>query len=407
MTQNPFFDDSWLKLQRDYWDSLANLGRQAMSAAQSGPGTGNDSASAPWMAAPWMQAMEQWRKVMAPAASDPAQTFMQRLMDQGQVYFGMVEQFTKGLAAGDTANAWEALNKTLDSMQQAFSGANTEGNEAMKRMLGFWELPLDNWQRMMSSLSPMMPGDLLRNMPHAGMPGPLQEGLDRMLSAPGLGYTREEQAQYQDLMRTGMDYQRAFQEYSAFFNQLGFKSLQRLRDQLQQKAEAGETIESARGLYDTWIGCCEAVYAEEVATPEYARLHGRLVNAQMALKQRLSVMVDESLGAMNMPTRGELRTLQDRLQETRRENKQLRYELDRIHEKLATLPTAPTPGAAQSKTSQAGAGQAGAGQSSASRTGTSQSSSSQPSSRKTSASGSATTKKTTARKKTAAKSSGG
>jgi polyhydroxyalkanoate synthase subunit PhaE len=44
----------------------------------------------------------------------------------------------------------------------------------------------------------------------------------------------------------------------------------------------------------------------------------------MALKQRMSVMVDESLGALNMPTRSELRTLQDRLQETRRENKRLR-----------------------------------------------------------------------------------
>ena len=39
------------------------------------------------------------------------------------------------------------------------------------------------------------------------------------------------------------------------------------------------------------------------------------------LKQRMAIMVDEALGAMNMPTRSELRTLQDRLQETRRENK--------------------------------------------------------------------------------------
>jgi class III poly(R)-hydroxyalkanoic acid synthase PhaE subunit len=207
-----------------------------------------------------------------------------------------------------------------------------------------------------------------------------------MLTAPGLGYTREEQAQYQGLMRAGIDYQRAFQEYSTFFNQLGIKSLQRLRDQLQQRAESGATIDSARGLYDTWVGCCEAVYAEEVATPEYSRLHGRLVNAQMALKQRLSVMVDESLGAMNMPTRGELRTLQDRLQETRRENKQLRQELDRIHETLATLPTAPATSAAPSDSAASGA--------------------TASSSSKASAGGATTTKKTTARKKTAAKSSG-
>jgi class III poly(R)-hydroxyalkanoic acid synthase PhaE subunit len=217
-------------------------------------------------------------------------------------------------------------------------------------MMGFWEMPLDNWQRMMSSLSPMMPGDLLRNMPHGMMRGPMQEGLEQMLSAPGLGYTREEQAQYQDLMRAGLDYQRAFQAYSSFFNQLGIKALNQLRDLLQQKSQAGETIDSARGLYDTWVSCCEAVYADEVITPEYSRVHGQLINAQMALKQRLSVMVDESLGAMNMPTRGELRTLQDRLQETRRENKCLRQELDQIQRRLATIPAGPnaasTPSAA-------------------------------------------------------------
>jgi class III poly(R)-hydroxyalkanoic acid synthase PhaE subunit len=217
----------------------------------------------------------------------------------------------------------------------------------------------------------MMPGDLLRNMPHGEMSGPFKEGLDRMLSAPGLGYTREEQAQYQHLIRAGLDYQRAFQEYSAFFSQLGIKALEKLRELLQQTSDAGETIDSARGLYDSWVGCCEAVYADEVATPEYARLHGRLINAQMALKQRLSVMVDESLGALNMPTRGELRTLQDRLQETRRENKRLSQELELIKQKLASLPSTPA------------ASTAG----------------------RTSASSKATAKKTSARKKTTAKTS--
>jgi regulator of replication initiation timing len=58
----------------------------------------------------------------------------------------------------------------------------------------------------------------------------------------------------------------------------------------------------------------------------------------MALKKRLSVMVDESLGALNMPTRSELRTLQNRLQETRRENKHLRHELEAIKRRIANLP---------------------------------------------------------------------
>jgi cell division septum initiation protein DivIVA len=60
----------------------------------------------------------------------------------------------------------------------------------------------------------------------------------------------------------------------------------------------------------------------------------------MALKRHFSQMVDESLGAMNMPTRSEIRTLQNRLQETRRENKQLRHDLEDLREKLERLTSA-------------------------------------------------------------------
>jgi len=169
-----------------------------------------------------------------------------------------------------------------------------------------------------------VPGDPLRNMPH--------NHVNQALSAPGLGYTREEQAQYQDLARRGIEYQQAMQEYMQFFSGLGTKSVGRMRDFLESQ---NKPIESARGLYDAWVGCCEQVYADEVKTPDYARISGRLINAQMAVKQRMSVMVDEALGAMNMPTRSELRTLQDRLQETRREYKALRHEFEMLKRQLA------------------------------------------------------------------------
>jgi len=333
MSNESLFNDNWLKLQQDYWQGLANMSSKAL---------GLDAAGAQSKSNPWQAAMDQWWRAMSPAAPDPARDFMQRLMDQGKSYFGLVEHMTRGLSGADAAKGgWEALTKTFDDMQKAFSGGLGDQDDALRRMMGFWEMPLDNWQRMVSSLSPMMPGDLLRNMPHDAVKG----SFDRMLSAPGLGYSREEQAQYQDLTRRTLDYQAALQGYASFFNQLGLKSVQRMRDFVQARAEQGKTIDSVRDLYDSWISCCEEVYGEEVATPEYARIHGQLVNADMALKKRLSVIVDENLGALNMPTRSELRTLQDRLQETRRENKQLRHDLDLIKRRLATLPGgSPGPG---------------------------------------------------------------
>ena len=331
MANDNLFNDNWLKLQQQYWEGLTEMGRKAM---------GLDAPKHN----PWEAAMDQWWKALSPAASDPSKLFMDRLLAQGKAYFATIERFTRGLTSGnDTSAGWEALNKTFEDMQRAFTGGlggfgsgygSGEANDGMRRMLGFWEMPLDNWQRMMSSLSPMMPGDLLRNMPHDHV----KDSVERMLSAPGLGYTREEQAQYQDLVRRTLDYQNALQEYMGFFGKLGIKSVERLKEFLQARVTSDEPVDSARTLYDSWVGCCEEVYAEEVSTPEYARIHGRLVNAQMALKQRMSVMVDETLGAMNMPTRSELRTLQDRVQETRRENKHLRRELDAIKRRLGERP---------------------------------------------------------------------
>lgn len=312
--------EDWLQLQQKYWEQWTGASRKAM-------GMGNTGTNA------WEGAMDHWWQAMAPAASDPSRDFMEKMLEQGKMFFRMADNFTRSLyaAKSDGGDGWQSVTGILDDMQKAFMSGSAGGDEALHKMLAFWELPYDNWQRTMSSLSPI-PGDLLRNMPH----DQVKDSLHRFLSAPGLGYMREEQSQYQDLVRRTINYQKALQEYMAFFSHIGVKSTDRMRESLQKLDKGDMKISSARGLYDTWVGCCEDVYAEEVQTPEYARIHGQVVNSQMALKQRMSVMVDEALGAMNMPTRSELRTLQDRLQETRRESKALRRELEILKKQVAS-----------------------------------------------------------------------
>ncbi len=253
-------------------------------------------------------------------------------MDQGKAFFRMAETFGSRTDDDNHANGMAFWSKAIEDMRKQFTGSLDDGGNTMQRMMSFWELPLDNWQRMMSSMSPM-PGDFLRNMPH----DQFKDHLDRALSAPGLGYTREEQGQYQDLMRCAMEYQSALQEYNGFYSRLGMKAVERMGGYIQTVIDSGKSIDSARALYDNWVACCEAVYADEVATPEYAQIHGHLVNAQMALKKRMAIMVDENLGAMNMPSRSEMRTVQDRLQETRRENKLLRKGLHALEKQVAAL----------------------------------------------------------------------
>lgn len=312
----------WMDIQRKYWEAWSELGRKSM-------GLDNPPAN------PWAGALDHWWQTMSPALpNDQARDFMQRLMDQGKAFFDITDSLTKGLAGSNPTaeRGWGIFSKSLDELQKAFTSGQWDGEQTLHRLMAFWEMPFDNWQRTMSSLAPM-PGDMLGNIPH----DQVKNGINQLLSAPGLGYTREEQGRYQALMRRSLDYQSALQEYSGFFTQLGVKSVERMRQRLLGLAEHDRTVESARELYDTWIGCCEEVYAEEVGSKDYSRIHGQLVNTQMALKQCMSVMVDESLGALSMPTRAELRTVQDRLQESRRENKQQRRELETLKRQVAHL----------------------------------------------------------------------
>jgi class III poly(R)-hydroxyalkanoic acid synthase PhaE subunit len=322
MSDSPFWNEDWMKTQQQYWENWTEMSRKAMGMEQPAK-------------SPLESAMDHWWQAVSPSAGDFGQDFMHKMMDQTKHFFRMAEGYYQN--AGESNSWMDAANRTVSDLQNmfsggmdnVFSGAETAGDDALHKMMAFWEMPMDNWQRMVSSLS-LVPGDFLRNMPHT-------DGLDRFLSAPGLGYTREEERKYKLLAQNVVEYQRALGEYSKFFSNLGMLSADRLRDKVQGMMEEEKQIDSARGLYDLWVTASEEVYGEQVMTPEYAKIHGRMVNALMAVKQKMSQMVDESLGAFNMPTRRELRTLQDRLQETRREYKALKSEVELLKEQMMEL----------------------------------------------------------------------
>jgi len=328
MTSSASWTNEWMEMQQKYWQNWADAS-QRLFGQETTP------------TAAWGNAMDHWWKALAPTAgSDMARGFMDKMVEQGKFFFQMAEEFAAKLAGAGGQTDWSAaLDNATAPLKDAFARLGA-GDPSVHKMFAFWELPFDNWQRMASSLSPV-PGDVLRNMPTEGM----RSKLDRVLGAPGLGYTREEQGQYQELTRAVLDYHETLAEYLGFFSKMGVGSVERLQWLVKEAEQKKKTIGSARELYDMWVQCCEAEYADRVMTDEYTELHGRLVNALMRVKQRMSFIVDEYLGAMNMPTRRELRTLQDRVQEARRETKRLRSELDALKRQLGGTATAAAPAA--------------------------------------------------------------
>ncbi|MCB1760366.1 MAG: class III poly(R)-hydroxyalkanoic acid synthase subunit PhaE [Gammaproteobacteria bacterium] len=309
MDKPGFWDESLIELQRQYWQRWSEI-----SAVASG---GKASKT------PWELAQEHWWQALAPAAPASGRAFMERMMEQGAQLFRMAEMFS--FADEGQKHPWQEIVDDLSSqMNTAAACGSTGASDQLQRLMGFWSTPLQGWQRMAAGLSFTSPES--DDNPFS---------LQRMLKMPGFGVTREEQAQQQRLAQLVGEYQQALQAYNRFFADIGSEAAKRLRERLEQLQRVGEAVESARALYDLWVDSCETVYGERVAEGDFSRINGELVNSSLRVKQQLGRMADEYLGGLNMPTRRELRTLQQRLHENRRENRRLREEIDALKSHLS------------------------------------------------------------------------
>jgi len=296
----PSWGEAWVDANRRYWEAWNSVFRQAQDA---GGGSARPA---------WADTLEQWFKLMAPPLPPTSRDIFDRLTEQATAFQEFGEQ----------------LSATLGQF-----GGSADG------LAAFWKLPLDTWSRTVSSAS-VFPGDFLEShKPDVWnhLAGGFQRDLERFLSVPGLGYTREAQEEGRELIRLALEYQRALQTYTATFRTMVPDSLTRLQQRL---AEREEPVTTLRALYDLWVDTSEEVYLELVATEEHAQAYGRMVNALMALKNHGRNMVDEIVGALGMPTRHGLNTLQRRQQELRREIVGLRRELEEarsVQDELAEL----------------------------------------------------------------------
>jgi polyhydroxyalkanoate synthase subunit PhaE len=331
MNDNPL--NAWasqlLEYQRQYQNTWLALGSKPDSGAFPFE-TFNDSN-------PWAAALGQWWQVESTRVTPPVRDFYTRLVEQGKVYFrtaeGLNKAFRQAAEVGDSAPRWQdAMNNTLAGLREVFSSHRPDVQGAAYQAIAFWELPLNMWRRAMSSTS-ILPGDFLQNVNALGV-GQVRDELhghmDQLLSAPAIGYMREDQEKTQTLVKLASDYQQALQEYVATFGEIAAKCVEALRQRLEARIAEDKPVESLREMYDLWVDGSEQAYVEYVRSDHYGEVYGRLVNSLMKLKRHGTMLVDEALGAMNMPTRAEVDTLHRRLQEVRREIKALQAAIESL-----------------------------------------------------------------------------
>ena len=81
--------------------------------------------------------------------------------------------------------------------------------------------------------------------------------------------------------RTHERYRDALERYASWSEALARSTLVCLQRAL---AEESDAIDSQRALFDLWVDCAEAAYAEAVAEEDFPLLCGELVNALVGLR---------------------------------------------------------------------------------------------------------------------------
>jgi len=196
--------------------------------------------------------------------------------------------------AAETVPGMDGLKGYLDWMQQAAAAMTGQGSHIPPPVP-----PFGGWT---------MPGTIA---PPAGL-----DALRGLLDTPAFGYTREQQAQQQALMRALLDHQQASARYQELLARAQAQGAERMQ---RRMAEPGFQVDSLKAMYDLWVDAVEEAYAEIALSDEFREAYAAQGNTQMRVRQLQRQQVEQWCREVGLPTRSEVDTLGQRLQELRRE----------------------------------------------------------------------------------------
>jgi class III poly(R)-hydroxyalkanoic acid synthase PhaE subunit len=317
--------DLWLETQKRAMDAWADLAKAS---------GGEPAAGAGWPET-FQRGVDAWWQTVTAGLSPSARGSASRLLDIGKGYWRIGEAFTqllesvRGVTAGDGdwQKAWqEGIKRFQESVCDVEGQVNPWSGFAT-----FCGMPLDNWRRVVSSLS-VLPGDLEQALRSEGPPGPdtVRRAMGRLLSIPPLGYTREWQEQVQEWGALWLEHAQAMQDYQTAIGSVGGRALDKLGSRLLKRAQDGKPVESLREGYDLWVDCAEDAYAEVAGSAGFIAAQARLTNTLMAVKRHEQQLVAELQSGFNMPTRHELNTSHRRVHELRRELKRVEEQVQEL-----------------------------------------------------------------------------
>lgn len=332
----------WGEAQQGTWNTWSSMLQQAMST----PPFGRPKPPDPWSQDGamrfWRDGLEQWWRSFSPQQSSPfasqqspfapEYTTFRSLMSIGEQFMRMGDEVFRAMqnlnnkSEGSLEEWTTVLNRTIQEAKKQFNVKDSA--EAMQNLMAFWGQPLDMWRTVIGSVGavPMMQGNQMvdwfapfKDMgQHPVLQQVLRSNMDRLFATPGVGITREWQAQAQEVGPLVMEFQEAQNEYMEILGKVAVRSLDILHQKLLEHGASDRPLDSLQKLYDLWVDCAEEAYAEVVTGDEYRKINARMTNSLFRLKQYNQQWMEEYLNSFNLPSRKELDSAFQSLQEIKR-----------------------------------------------------------------------------------------
>lgn len=307
MAHNAQWPGDFESLARQYWTTWGETMRSG--ATPSAPHTGAQGLH---------EAVGWWSKLAHGGRGD-VNDAVEKFNVQTRNWYGQMQQVAAQFAGQDSSPA----DITREWKKALGAVGENPFPEMFRSMRGQGQQGLDQW---IEDASPYL--EAWR-----------REGTS-LLKLPAFGHGREQQERTQSLLQAQVEYQEKTSAYNALMLKASQGAYELFERKLAEREEPGCQLTSSRALFDLWIDAAEEAYAQIALSPEFRKVYGELVNAQMRMRGGVQQEI-EQLGAMfGMPTRTEVDSAHRKIAELERALRRLR---DAASESTEAAPRRPPP----------------------------------------------------------------
>lgn len=332
------------QLARQYWSAFGDFAR-----------TPSPDTAIPG----WKEGLAWWTQRLAPG-SGQLDAALERMNAQSAHLFGLMQQVAAGLAGRDAApeqisRAWQRalgdafggngiadmfrsaagvqdFDQWLAQVQPWLRGwmPSQAGHDAFAPLLAQWQRAASPqaWQQQFAPLLTQLQG--------GASPQAWREQAAAALRLPTFGLAREHQERWQALAQALLDYQQASAAFSDVLAQVGVRAFERFESRLEERAEPGRQLDSARALFDLWIDAAEDAWQQIALTEPFRDAYGTLANAQMRLRAAVQTEIEHIGDLFGLPSRTEMDASHRKVAALERELRKLRSELDESSHRART-----------------------------------------------------------------------